>query len=211
MTIGDVNSDARGAGARFNEGKREFHQLPLFSLEGVLKVLEYGAKKYAPGNWLKGQPWLVPFDSMMRHMAAWQRGEELDPESGLPHLDHALCNLIFLSAYRDVFPEGDNRWPAMQKGGVKLKETADNVDRRESEEHRGQPQGTDAGRATEPRAEGCSEFGGEDFTVYATEQWGKRAGPDGAQPKPRAYRIRGLPSEAEGASAEGSPGEFPTG
>lgn len=207
MTIGDVNSDARGAGARFNEGKLEFHQLPLFSLEGVLRVLAYGGKKYVPGNWLKGQPWSVPYDSMMRHMKDWQRGIELDEESQLPHLDHALTNLIFLSAYRDVFPEGDNRWPAMQKGGVKLKETADNVDRREPEEHRGQPEGVDADRAAEPRVEGCDEFGGEDVTVYVT-QFGKRAGPDGAQPKPRSYRIRGIPSEAEGSSSEGGT-DFP--
>lgn len=203
MTVGDINSDARGTGARFNGNKREFHQLPLFSLEGVLKVLEYGATKYAPGNWLKGQPWSVPFDSMMRHMAKWQRGEELDPESGLPHLDHALTNLIFLSAYRDVFPEGDDRWPAMRQGGIEpIKETTDHVDRREPEEYRGQPEGTDGDRAAESGAGGCAEFGGEDFTVYATDHWAKRTGPDGARPKPARY-VRAGSAEAERSPSEG--------
>ena len=117
-TVGDLTSDARGTGARFNAGKLEYHQFPLESIEGVLKVLMYGAKKYAPGNYLKGQPWTAPFNSMMRHIAAWQRGEELDGESGLPHLDHAMCNLMFLSIYRDVYPEGDDRWPQMRRGGV---------------------------------------------------------------------------------------------
>ena len=200
MSIGDVNSGARGAGARFNTNKAEFHQLPLFALEGVVRILEYGAKKYAPGNWLKGQPWLVPFDSMMRHMAAWQRGEELDPESGLPHLDHALTNLIFLSAFRDVYPEGDNRWPAMRKGGVQLKETTDNVDRNESGEHREVASGTGGARASESRPEGGAECG-EDIIYHVTE-WPKRVGPDGKRADPGPYRsFRFGPG----------PGEFPTG
>lgn len=119
IVVGDLNSDARGAGARANAGKAEFHQIPLFALDGVARVLMYGAKKYKAGNWAKGMDWMILFDCFMRHMAAWQRGEENDPESGLPHLDHALCNLIFLSAYRDLYPEGDNRWPQLRKGGVR--------------------------------------------------------------------------------------------
>lgn len=116
--VGDIASEKRGAGARFNSNKSQYHQLPLFALEGVVKVLMHGAKKYAPGNYLKGMAWSVVFDSLMRHLVAWQRGEDTDPESGEAHIDHALCNLIFLSAYRDVYPEGDDRWPGMRKGGV---------------------------------------------------------------------------------------------
>ncbi|MBS0599493.1 MAG: hypothetical protein JSR92_19725 [Proteobacteria bacterium] len=116
--IGDLSSDARGTGARFNTGKSEYYQIPLFALDGVAQVLMYGAKKYAPGNWMKGQPWTVVYNSMMRHLRDWQRGEDLDPESGLPHIDHILCNAIFLSAYRDLYPEGDDRWQQMRKGGV---------------------------------------------------------------------------------------------
>lgn len=116
--VGDIHSQARGTGARFNSGKPEYYQVPLFALEGVAKVLMYGAKKYAPGNWMKGQPWTVVYNSAMRHLSAWQRGEEIDSESELPHIDHALCNILFLSAYRDLYPEGDDRWKQMQKGGV---------------------------------------------------------------------------------------------
>lgn len=202
MTVGDVTSDARGAGARFNANKPEFHQLPLFSLVGVIRILEYGAKKYAPGNWLKGQPWTVPFDSMMRHMAAWQRGEELDSESGLPHLDHALCNLIFLSAYRDVYPEGDNRWPAMQEGGIPTKETKDNVDRRESEEHRGESAGVDGDRPAATELAGGAERG-EDVTFYAT---GLNLGyvPE-PRPVPGPYRRHGAEEAGSSEEANASP------
>lgn len=112
--VGDVRSSARGSGARYNAGKTEFHQLPLFALDGAMRVMMYGASKYAKFNWAKGQAWSVCYDSMMRHLSKWQRGEELDPESGLPHLDHALCNLVFLSSYRELYPEGDDRTDAFK-------------------------------------------------------------------------------------------------
>ena len=54
-------------------------------------------------------PWSVPLACLMRHMAAWQRGEENDPESGLPHLAHAMCNLRMLTLYAKTYPEGDDR------------------------------------------------------------------------------------------------------
>lgn len=118
MPIGDVMSDERGTGARYNDGKPEFSQIPMFALEGVAKVLMYGAKKYAPGNWAKGMSWRIVYDCAMRHMTAWQAGEENDNESGLPHLDHALTNLIFLSAYRRLYPEGDDRIRQFYQGEV---------------------------------------------------------------------------------------------
>jgi hypothetical protein len=42
-------------------------------------------------------------------MAAWQRGEEVDPESGLPHLAHAMCNLRMLTYYAEHYTEGNDR------------------------------------------------------------------------------------------------------
>jgi len=111
MAVGDLNSSAKGSGARANAGKAEYHQIPLWALEGVAQVLMYGAKKYKKGNWAKGMAWSIPFDCAMRHLAAWQAGEELDAESNCSHLDHALTNLIFLAAYRKLYPEGDDRVP----------------------------------------------------------------------------------------------------
>jgi hypothetical protein len=107
--IGDVNSQAKGSGARFNTGKPDFSLIPLCTLEDEARVWEYGKKKYAAWNWTKGMDWSVPFACAMRHMAAWQRGEECDPESGLPHLAHAQCNLRMLTLYKTVYPQGDDR------------------------------------------------------------------------------------------------------
>lgn len=107
--VGDVNSDARGSGARYNAGKPDFSLIPFETLEGEAQVWAYGAKKYSRNNWKKGMAWSVPFASMMRHMTAWQRGEEVDAETGQSHLDHAMCNLRMLKYYATNYQEGDDR------------------------------------------------------------------------------------------------------
>lgn len=84
----------------FSEGKVGLHRLPWDALEDVARVLDYGAKKYGTGNWQKGTSWMEFAGSAMRHLTSWLRGEDNDPESGLPHLAHACTNVLFLLAYR---------------------------------------------------------------------------------------------------------------
>jgi len=109
MSVGDVASQERGSGARFNTGKPSFDLIPLSALEDCAKVFDYGRRKYADWNWAKGMAWSIPLGSLLRHLAAWQRGEDIDTESGLPHLGHIHCNLVMLSTYARTFPEGDDR------------------------------------------------------------------------------------------------------
>ena len=68
---------------------------PQFILE-LSKVLGMGAEKYARDNWRKGTAYQRRMASAMRHMLAWIEGDDLDPESGLPHLAHAATNCMFL-------------------------------------------------------------------------------------------------------------------
>jgi len=109
--IGDVSSTAKGSGARYNEGKPDFSLIPLVTLEEEARVWMYGAKKYAAHNWMKGMPWSVPLACALRHIAAWQAGEDIDSESGQTHLAHAMCNLRMLMLYTNTYPEGDDRPP----------------------------------------------------------------------------------------------------
>lgn len=81
---------------RKNEGKPQYSLLPLDYLEQAVKVLEFGAKKYARDNHRKGLVSTEVLDSLLRHISALQRGEYIDPESGLPHIGHIQCNAIFL-------------------------------------------------------------------------------------------------------------------
>jgi len=86
-------------GTKHDGGKLPWHLLPPDVIEEVLKVLDFGAKKYAPRNWEKGMAWSRPFSALMRHMWAWWRGEDRDAETGLSHLAHAACCIIFLLGY----------------------------------------------------------------------------------------------------------------
>lgn len=107
--IGDVNSNERGSGARYNSNKADLSLIPLCTLEDEARVWMYGRQKYAAWNWAKGMDWSIPLACALRHLSAWQRGEENDPESGLPHIAHAMCNLRMITLYSKTYPEGDDR------------------------------------------------------------------------------------------------------
>lgn len=82
-----------------DDGKLPWHLLPSDAVEEVIKVLEFGAQKYEPRGWEKGMAWSRLFSAAMRHLWKWFRGEGMDPETGLSHLAHAACCVLFLLAY----------------------------------------------------------------------------------------------------------------
>ena len=108
-TTGDVNSDEKGSGARYDAGKVPYELIPTHLLESTAMVFGYGAKKYAAWNWAKGMPWTKVIGCMKRHLAALERGEDIDPESGLPHIGHLMCNALMLEHYMATYKEGDDR------------------------------------------------------------------------------------------------------
>lgn len=94
-----VSPYAPEGGIRANEGKPRFSLISPYAAEGLAKVLTYGAAKYEPHNWKKGLSFEETIDSLMRHLTAIQRGELIDPETGLMHIDHVQCNAMFLSHF----------------------------------------------------------------------------------------------------------------
>jgi len=64
--------------------------------DAYVRVAEFGARKYAPWNWSKGLARVQLCCSLLRHVFAYIRGEDHDPESGLMHTDHILWNAASL-------------------------------------------------------------------------------------------------------------------
>lgn len=101
---------------RFDSGKTDWSLMPWEAVEEINKVLEFGAKKYSSQNWRVGSgfSWTRVLSSLFRHTFAWARGEDLDPESGLSHLSHMGCNVIFLiyyNRYKDRYNNDDRVKP----------------------------------------------------------------------------------------------------
>lgn len=96
-------------GLKFDEGKVRLDLLPFDALTEVAKVLTHGANKYGDRNWEKGMKWGRLLGAALRHLFAWARREDLDPETGLSHLAHAACSVLFLLTYTLRGIDGDDR------------------------------------------------------------------------------------------------------
>lgn len=128
---GDLKVGRRGL-------KAPLHWVPMWALHGVARVFDYGARKYAPGNWVKAANEPDPSAALEDYLSAAQRHwgavqqvdnggvakwDAIDDESGLPHIDHLLCSLLMargigvLSAAMPQDP-GPGNDPTGVPGGV---------------------------------------------------------------------------------------------
>jgi hypothetical protein len=105
-----ANARVIGSALRYNSNKLRWSLVDFDALEDMVKVLVFGSKKYADNNWKKGLKTTEIFESIMRHLSAYMRGEEFDLESGLPHTGHILCNAMFLSYMEKYKKDFDTRF-----------------------------------------------------------------------------------------------------
>lgn len=103
------STTGRGTGLRFNQGKLRYDLVEPRAFEDFVQVLTDGANKYYDRNWESGLSWSSVLASLKRHIAAIEKGEDFDPESGRLHIAHAACNVHFLNAFYHTFPQGDDR------------------------------------------------------------------------------------------------------
>ena len=99
------------------QGSRDNGDKPVISMvmeapnaiEGIAKVLMFGAEKYDRANWKRGLKYTEIIDSMQRHILKIMDGEDLDEESGLHHAFHIGCNSLFLAEMMATRPDMDDR------------------------------------------------------------------------------------------------------
>jgi hypothetical protein len=105
-----VGTMPTGTALKFDGSKLPLHLLSTEAMNQTAAVLAFGAEKYAAHNWRKGFVWSRPLSAAMRHITAFNAGEDKDPESGLSHLAHAACCIMFLLEFEKTHKELDDRY-----------------------------------------------------------------------------------------------------
>ena len=83
-------------GIKYDSAKPRMNLLPPKAIIEVSKVLTFGAEKYDAENWRKLDDLQNRYTAgALRHIFAHMDGEELDSETNLSHLAHAMCCLLF--------------------------------------------------------------------------------------------------------------------
>ncbi len=84
-------------GRKDDNRKLRWDLLPVDPIRQIVRVLTFGAEKYAADNWQHvPQPFDRYYAAAMRHLTDWRDGERYDRETGIHHLAHAACCMLFL-------------------------------------------------------------------------------------------------------------------
>jgi len=86
-------------GLKYDEGKVNLSLLSSTAIIQLGQVLTFGERKYAAHNWRKGILYSRVMSACLRHIFTYLGGEKVDSETGLSHLAHAMCCLMFLLEY----------------------------------------------------------------------------------------------------------------
>lgn len=101
---------AKPTGVKHDQEKPDMSLLSSIAMVKVAEVMTFGKKKYSANNWRGGFVWTRPAAAALRHIFSWLGGEDKDPETGLSHLAHACCCLMFLLEFETTKPELDDRF-----------------------------------------------------------------------------------------------------
>ena len=96
-------------GHKDDDGKTLYFAMPWVALDEMAEVMTFGVGKYALFNFRKGMKYSRLWSAAIRHLVAWWRGEENDPETGKSHLAHALCCIGMLSEIQKLNRGEDDR------------------------------------------------------------------------------------------------------
>ncbi|GEM_PF-2681872 len=86
-------------GLKYDSEKPPISLVPSEAIVEIAKVLGFGARKYAAHNWRKGILYSRLISAAQRHLLDFNSGKDKDEESGLSHIAHALCCLVFISTF----------------------------------------------------------------------------------------------------------------
>ncbi len=103
------------SGIKHDQEKPDYSLISKELMDGLAQVRSFGAKKYQRENWRLGFKFNRSTAAAGRHIKAFEAGEDLDPESGLPHLLHAVACLEHALWDYLYHPHNDDRYKAPDK------------------------------------------------------------------------------------------------
>lgn len=86
---------------KFDTGKLRYDLVPVGPIEDLVRVFTAGASKYGDRNWEQGLSDDRLYAALMRHIMEWRKGNRIDPEYGLPHMAHAMWNVMAIMYFED--------------------------------------------------------------------------------------------------------------
>lgn len=92
-----------------------YHLLPPEALATVARHYGIGAQKYADHNWRRGYEWSKSFAALMRHAWAFWRGEDIDEETGSPHMAAVVFHALTLLTFMDEHRPFDDRYTNLEE------------------------------------------------------------------------------------------------
>lgn len=94
----------------YGNAKPGMKAVPPSALIELGRVMSNGASKYGLMNWREHTvSSSVYYDAALRHLFRWYDGEDMDDESGLPHLAHAMACIAILIDAMNINKLNDDR------------------------------------------------------------------------------------------------------
>lgn len=97
-------------GAEKGTKDARYDLIPVPALDYLARLYGIGARKYAEHNWRLGYDWSKSYAAAQRHMNAFWQGEDIDPETQVPHVINAAFHMFALATYLTEHPEFDDRF-----------------------------------------------------------------------------------------------------
>lgn len=96
-------------GAEKGSKMERYDLIPVEPLRQLARHFGRGSLKYADRNWEAGYNWSLSYAALQRHANAFWGGEDIDAETGTPHIVAVAWHALALAEYMKTHPEFDDR------------------------------------------------------------------------------------------------------
>ena len=111
--LGAVGSEVRttsSTGGQKGVKDERFDLIPAGALTTLARHYGIGARKYDDNQWRKGYEWSKSYAALQRHLNLWAGGQDIDEETGSPHLAAGAWHCFTLLTFADEHPNFDDRF-----------------------------------------------------------------------------------------------------